>query len=352
MSWRQLRTSVLVVGGALAVIAAILAVTGVQMNHLYTDYRDCSGVTCNSAFTRLLTRYPRIDLIELLVIAAPAAAGIFWGGPLVSRELESGTFRLAWTQGVSRTRWIVVKLAVGAAVSAVAVGILTFAMTWWAIPLDRVNADRIDPMTFTERGVVPVAYALCAFALGVAASAVVRRTLGALATTLTGFIAVRVLTQLYVRPRLVSPLHKILPLTSQLGVGISRSFGGAFSVNLAGKPSVHAAWVTDAKIVDAAGNSPTSADVQAACQALINQTPPPAADRATGPGPVHKQVTPQIQHDFASCLHNLGLRFHEAVTYQPESRFWELQWLESLVFLGLAAVLVGLTVYWVRRRLV
>jgi hypothetical protein len=54
---------------------------------------------------------------------------------------------------------------------------------------------------------------------------------------------------------------------------------------------------------------------------------------------------------FDECLHNVGLRYHEVVYYQPESRFWELQWLESAIFLGLAAALVGLSIYWVRRRL-
>ena len=41
---------------------------------------------------------------------APALIGIFWGAPLVTRELEAGTFRLAWNQSVTRARWMAVKL--------------------------------------------------------------------------------------------------------------------------------------------------------------------------------------------------------------------------------------------------
>ena len=42
---------------------------------------------------------------------APALIGIFWGAPLIARELETGTYRLAWNQSVTRARWIAVKLA-------------------------------------------------------------------------------------------------------------------------------------------------------------------------------------------------------------------------------------------------
>jgi hypothetical protein len=38
---------------------------------------------------------------------------MFWGAPLVAGELESGTFRLAWTQDVSRVRWLALWTAPG-----------------------------------------------------------------------------------------------------------------------------------------------------------------------------------------------------------------------------------------------
>lgn len=40
----------------------------------------------------------------LVVLAVPAVIGMFWGAPLISRELETGTHYLAWNQGVTRTR--------------------------------------------------------------------------------------------------------------------------------------------------------------------------------------------------------------------------------------------------------
>jgi len=50
--------------------------------------------------------------LGLVVLVVPALIGVFWGAPLIARELETGTFRLAWTQSVTRTRWLAVKLGV------------------------------------------------------------------------------------------------------------------------------------------------------------------------------------------------------------------------------------------------
>jgi len=41
--------------------------------------------------------------LDFLVLAVPLLIGMFWGAPLISREFEAGTFRLAWTQGVTRS---------------------------------------------------------------------------------------------------------------------------------------------------------------------------------------------------------------------------------------------------------
>ena len=75
-----------------------------------------------------------LSLVSLLV---PALIGIFWGAPLVARELEAGTFRLAWTQSVTRTRWLAVKIALVGLASVLAAGLLSLLVTWWSSPLDR-----------------------------------------------------------------------------------------------------------------------------------------------------------------------------------------------------------------------
>ena len=43
------------------------------------------------------------------LILLAAVIGVFWGAPLVARELEQGTQRLVWTQSVTRRRWFSTK---------------------------------------------------------------------------------------------------------------------------------------------------------------------------------------------------------------------------------------------------
>ena len=140
-TWLQFRAQALVVAGALAVLA--VAAAGLL-------HRD-------DGTARLW--------LGVLVLVAPALIGMFWGAPLVAREFEDGTFRLAWTQSVTRARWMAVKLAVVGLASMTAVGLLSLVVTWWAGPLDRADLNQFA--TFDQRGIAPLGYAAFAFALGV-----------------------------------------------------------------------------------------------------------------------------------------------------------------------------------------
>jgi hypothetical protein len=349
VGWRQMRASIVVAAVALVALMLLLLITGLHLNHLYAAYRGCDGIECSTKFQSFITSYPRVKLAGALLIGVPGIAGVFWGAPLVSREIESGTFRLAWTQGVTRTRWIATRLAIGAAATAVVAGLYSFAMTWWAIPFDRFGADRISPAQFSERGIVPVAYALFAFALGVAAGVIVRRLLPAIAVTAVGFIATRMVVEFLIRPRLLTPVRKAFSLTAQLGIGFKGTPAGPNLV-LGGTPALHGAWVTGATLTDGAGHAPTAAFVGRACPTLLQQmaaaAPPPG-----GPGKHVVQATGPAIAAFNQCLQAVGAKYHEVVSYQPNARFWELQWIESAIFLGLTVALIGLSVYWVRGRL-
>ena len=131
----------------------------------------------------------------------PALIGVFWGAPLVARELETGTYRLAWNQSVTRTRWLAVKLGLIGLAAMAAAGLLSLMVTWWSSPIDQALAargpqraqrrNRFAPLLFGARGIVPIGYAAFAFALGVTVGVLIRRTLPAMATTLAVFVAVR-----------------------------------------------------------------------------------------------------------------------------------------------------------------
>ena len=270
-------------------------------------------------------------------ILAPALIGIFWGAPLTAHELETGTFRLAWTQTITRTRWLASKLALpGLAALAAAEG-LSLMYGWWAAPIGRaarltgntnfpLGMGPFGLLSFDAHGVAPLGYAAFAFALGVTAGTLFRRALPAMAVTLAVFAAVQVAMPLAIRPYLFPPDHT----TVALNAGYSGQMGvdqGAFTLSLDYLPSEPGAWIITSGAVDAAGQPVTA--IPAACRQ------PHSASRVNPPDPV-------------PCMTSHGVRI--AVTYQPASRYWALQWTETGIYLALASALAGFCFWRIARR--
>jgi len=122
----------------------------------------------------------------VIILLTPAVIGLFWGAPLIARELETGTSALAWNQTVTRTRWLAVKLTLtGLAAMAVSEG-LSLMQSWWAAPIGQavghgasgtnLAMGRFSSLVFATHGITPLGYAAFAFALGVTAGALIRRT--------------------------------------------------------------------------------------------------------------------------------------------------------------------------------
>ena len=181
----QFRMQAAVAFGALVVIAVVLGLTGPHLAHLYDTTVATCGThgDCTSATATFLSNDRLLQDLGNVVIALPAIIGVFWGAPLVAHELETGTHRLVWTQSVTRTRWFAVKLGLGGVASMAAAGLFSLMMTWWSSPIDRINGNRFTSV-FDQRGIVPIGYAAFAFALGVLAGVLIRRTLPAMATAL------------------------------------------------------------------------------------------------------------------------------------------------------------------------
>ncbi len=85
LTWRQLRAQAAVLFGAVALVAVLLIATRTGLAGQYR--RD------GSAFlTRISGMYSTLYLLgALLVLAVPCIVGMFWGAPLITRELETGT---------------------------------------------------------------------------------------------------------------------------------------------------------------------------------------------------------------------------------------------------------------------
>lgn len=290
----------IVAAGLLAVVVVTLAAT--QRHIARTPVDD------------LTTAYESLRLFGTALVGVPAAIGAFWGAPLLARELELGTHRLAWTQGVTRKRWLATKLGVLGAAAAVATGILAATFTWWSRTFD-ATGNRIGTANFGQRGVVPVAYALFALALGTLGGAILRRTLPAMAVTLVGFFVARFSFQLLVRPHLVETIVLNRP-TTMFGSGESAASDGA--------------WVVSSRIVDASGHTVSGSSVDNLLARACNLT---------------RDSTPDA---WAACAHQVGL--HDVVRGHPSSQFWSLQLWEAAAFCGLAMALVAACFWWVHHR--
>ena len=187
LAWRQFRVQAVVALALLVALAVVMLVTGLHLRDLY----DASGIAtckvhgdCATVEATFLAHESFLrNLLGPLLLAIPVLTGIFWGAPLLARELENGTYRLAWTQSVTRTRWLATKITLVGLASIAVAGLFSLMVSWWFHPIDKVSMNRLTPGVFDERGIVAIGYAALAFALAVAAGAVIRRTLPAMATT-------------------------------------------------------------------------------------------------------------------------------------------------------------------------
>jgi hypothetical protein len=276
--------------------------------------------------------------LGLLVIVTPGLIGAFWGAPLVASEFQDGTFRLAWTQSVTRTRWMAVKLAVVGLASTATAGLLSLVVTWWASPLDRSNQFA----TFDQRDIVPIGYAAFAFTLGVLAGALIRRTLPAMAVTLAVFIATRLAELTWVRPRLLPPVLLNLALNpGSTGYGQAGTLSVLFGspTLMPNPPNLPNTWITSTRIVNAHGEGLTTQVLDSAC---------PGVGRGGG-GLGHTKAPQAVVTRLQDCVAKIGATYHEALAYQPASHYWPLQWYELAIFLGAALVLAAACLWRIRR---
>jgi hypothetical protein len=329
-TWMQFRFQALVALGALAIVAVILATTGPTLVHLYdtSSFTTCGARRdCSEISNGLLSHDRLLQDLSSVLLVVPALIGLFWGAPLVAREFETGTFRLVWAQGIARSRWIAIKMAVVGLASMAVAGLFSLMVTWWSSPLDHVNPNQFSTL-FAERGIVAIGYAAFAFVLGVTAGVLIRRTLPAMATTLIAYVAIRLgVTKL--RPHFQAPLT----LGEKLATG---AHGVVQSVPGAGAaPPPHLGdWVLSSNVLSASGQPFNQAKI--ACSVLVR----PGESASTA----HSAATACLARARA---YSAGLR--DVITFQPSSRYWPFQWYELAIFLGLAAILAGFCFWWIRQ---
>jgi hypothetical protein len=344
LTWRQFRASAAMTAGALAALATILALTGPGLADDYSSgIAACTsqGGDCATFVDQFFHDHRGPFLaVTAVVLVMPALIGLFWGAPLIARELEAGTHRLAWNQSITRARWLAVKLGLIGLATVTAAGLGTLAVDWWSDPIDKTAFElfpRMEPLLFGTRGIVPIAYAAFAFALGVTVGMFVRRTLPAMAITLAVFVALQVAMPQLVRAHLIPPARSTFDINPSHLTMFSL---GPDGLKVDATPPDTGAWVLSSRTVDASGRAvdtiPINSTLSQTSGPCAPSGPPPASD---GPG-----------EELAPCMDELKrLGYRQQVTYQPSSRFWRLQSYETAIYTALALALAGFCFWRIRR---
>jgi hypothetical protein len=243
---------------------------------------------CAQSANEFYNPYQWVIFAGLLLLVLPMLVGMFWGAPLVARELEHGTHLLVWTQGVTRRHWALSKTALVTLGALALTAIYTVMVAWWITPVVLASGQRFGYVFFDIQGCVVIGYTLFALALGIYAGTVTRRTPSAMAATLVGFLGLRLIMMIGVRPR-------ILPTQQRLLQSVSESEAASGVVPMA--PNLlHGDWVLD----------------------RVEQIP--------------------------------GVRATE--TFHPASQFWTMQGIETVVFLIAGTILIWLAIRRITTRLV
>ena len=351
LTWRQARAPAAMMAAALALLAAILALTGSGVAHDYsTGIAACTGQSdgCSQFIQRFFHDHRGSFLaVTAVVLVLPALIGLFWGAPLITRELEAGTHRLVWNQSITRTRWLAVKLGLVGLAAVTAAGLGSLAVSWWSSPIDKTAAandfPRMEPLVFAARGIVPIGYAAFAFVLGVTVGMVVRRTLPAMAITLTAFVAVQIAMPLLVRPHLVTPVRSTIEITESTLDGIAARRGGGSIQVLLRAPYTGAyagAWILSSHAVNASGHAVDSIRLRRAGACAPPRGGPAQSPAGAAPGAGLSRCFAEIKR----------LGYRQRVTYQPSSRFWPFQWYETAIYAALALGLAGFCFWRLRHR--
>lgn len=327
--WRRYRLLIAVTTVVLAALGAWMLLAG----HALVTAE--SSVACRDATFQCHSENGTFSLsnqataINFLLLAVPCLLGVVFGAPLVASELEHSTNRLAWTQGISRTRWLLAKCALIALGLVVLVTLLTLVSQWWTghaieritLDLSSFGAGRLQPLYFPITGLAMPAYAVFAFALGTALGAILRKTAWAIVGTIVLYTAVSVLVLLFVRPSLAPQtfvaVHPtpIPPAGQQSGALLYSGTGQEVATN---SWNLGFGYRYDPKSHE---GGPSAAAVGQRCEAQNS--------------------------DYLSCLSSHHVQMGNF--YQPENHYWELQWRQSALLVLTAGALVELTVWSVRR---
>lgn len=304
VGWRLQRTETLIVLGILALVAALLVPTGIQMAGAYRHdgVAACLSInpspSCSNAIGAFQSRFQGLWNAANFFTLVPGLIGVSLAAPFIL-DLEHGTYRLAWTQSITRGRWLAGKIGLPISAAVLSSGVLILLFTWWRTPEAKLNG-RLENGIFDTTGTVIIGYTLFALGLALALGAAWRRSAASLTIAFITYFAVRIVVDLWLRNHLIAP-H-------------TATWKGAHQPNFLHNAHVLSISATlhGHQLFSSVGNGFLGGHV--AVQA-------PGASKAI---------------------------FH--ATYLAASDFWQLQLTETALFTGLAALLIVFATLWTRER--
>jgi hypothetical protein len=318
VAWRQHRAAL---AGAVALLGALgvyLLYMGLEIHHAYgkvTACRPAGSIGCDQLVRQFNQSYYGTQqgsvvssgingqTVPFLLLAVPILLGVFAGAPVLARELESGTFRFAWTQACGRVRWAVTRLTLLAVVLTVLAYAFSQLFAWYFSPfLAEGKTSKFPMQLFGNLGVDFAAWTLLAFCAAAFLGVVIRRTVAAMAVALAGCTVLDVATMMTLRQHYAAPL---------VASG-NNPPGGA------------TAWLTGQWLAAPDGKHVESPNIPLSVQ---NSSNPDA---------------------FANWLRTEHIT--QWYSYLPGNDFWRFQLIEGGWLLGLSALLIVAAVWVVRRR--
>lgn len=308
LTWRLQRNELALLGLMIIGLVGMLLLTRGDVVALNRDYtvNPCPNPNNESlgfCFIETSFLYKLLSNGLPFLNFLPLIAALLLALPIVM-ELENGSYRLAWTQGITRSHWTRIKVGALTLCGLLFAAIFAATFHWWSSPKDALQS-RLGADDYDFRGTLPVAHTLFAIGLMLALGTVLRRPIAAIAIGSVAYVAIRVPFMVWARERLVDPVTA--PMDPN-GLGFPAH-----------------GWPLLWHWQDAAGNRLSDQQYFERCSPIWN----------SGSDPI-------------GCEERLGLT--QFVTYHPNSHYWPLQLIESGLFLGAALALIGFSAWYILRR--
>lgn len=318
--WRQQRLTIAGVVGLIGAASLYLLLRGLQIHNSYDQVTSChpsgSALCRQIASVFSVTYAPGAGDVSALMQLIPALIAAFAGAPLLARELETGTFRYAWTQGFGRVRWTAANLAPLAVVVSALAALFSLVYAWCYGPLFSLgDQSPLRATIFDLRGVALPAWTLVGIAFGALAGMALRRVVPSMVVTLAAWTGLSLLTGTFVRQHYEAALVSSNP-------------------NLTGSDWVINQWWSHH------GHAVSTVKLDHVLGPFDVQVVAPQAFRSHGVAPANFDPMQYLTHHGYTLLSS----------YQPSSRFWTFQWIEATWLLAMSLILFSAVIWLVRRR--